>query len=75
MEFDSPSVRVLRIENAGEVAVSLRQREKRLFHLKEEFGEYIWCRFLLLQREGQHGFRWISGEYSQSKAISFIQFL
>jgi hypothetical protein len=30
---------------------------------------------LLLQREGQHGFRWISGEYAQRKAISFVQFL
>jgi hypothetical protein len=31
---ENPSVRVLKIETAGEVAVSLRQREKRLFHLK-----------------------------------------
>lgn len=52
LEPDCPSVRMLKIESAGEVAVSLRQREKRLFHLKEEYGEYIWCRLLLLQREG-----------------------
>lgn len=57
------------------MAISVRQRERRLFHLKEDYGEYIWCRVLLLQREGQHGWRWIAGEYAQRKAITFAHFL
>jgi hypothetical protein len=64
------------VEEAAEFNVTLRQREKRLYHLKEDFGEYIWCRFILLQKEyGHNGFRWINGEYNQKKSISFTQFL
>lgn len=34
IDLECPSVRMIKMETAGEVAVSLRQREKRLFHLK-----------------------------------------
>lgn len=75
-DLQVPSIRKFRVDEPSQYMISLRQREKRLYHLKPEVGEYIWCRFVLIQKEyGENGFRWIDGEYNCCKSINFCCFL
>jgi hypothetical protein len=72
MEPDYPSIRSFTVQEQGEYAISIKQRDKRFFHFKEGHGEYIWIRALLLQKESEDiGFRWITGQYAQKKSINF----
>ena len=67
------SMRVLKVKEGGDVAVSLRQKEKRFYQNSSLNYNYIWVRVLLLQKEVEGDVRWIGAGYSNKKTISFTK--
>ena len=69
-------MRTFKVDEGGEFAVCLKQRDRRFYHFREGQGDYIWVRLLLLQKEYEGaGYRWIKGEYARRKAIDLVEWL
>jgi hypothetical protein len=68
------SLRVLKVEKAGQVALSVRQKEKRFYQSSSLNYRYFWNRILVLQKEFDGDCRWITGCYSSDKTINFMDY-
>jgi hypothetical protein len=70
---DIPTIRKFTLKSSSECLIFIRQKEKRLlFRLGVQ---YIWLRALLIAKDYDGSYRWIDGEYSNQKTISFNHFL
>lgn len=69
------SVRTIKLSQSGDLAISIRQKEKRFYQFSSLNYNYIWIRCILLQKEFDGDCRWIDAKYSNLKTINFFNTL
>lgn len=71
---DTVSLRTFTLFKKTKCCINVKQKENR-FYWQCGITEYLWMRCLLLQKEYDGGYRWISGQYCNQKHIVFEQTL
>lgn len=65
------SLRILKVSEASQVSISVRQKEKRFYQNSSLNYNYIWNRIIILQKEFEGDFRWHSARYVCNKTVNF----